>query len=146
MATPCVEVWQTSNLRRLRLGEEKRRKKEERTNHSMKILWSALFHRATITTEMLRRNGPLIKSEESVLRPERSLWWERFVKEVGLEPGALFVAMVQARNNNNLKGCSPVLNVMSVCWGSRVEGPGDGQWGPAAKPRWEVWGTQYPIS
>jgi len=27
-ATPCVEVWQTSNLRRLRLGEE--RKKEER--------------------------------------------------------------------------------------------------------------------
>jgi len=27
-ATPCVEVWQTSNLRRLRLGEEK--KKEER--------------------------------------------------------------------------------------------------------------------
>jgi len=26
-ATPCVEVWQTSNLRRLRLGEEK---KEER--------------------------------------------------------------------------------------------------------------------
>jgi len=30
-----VEVWQTSNLRRLRLGEEK--KEERRTNHSMKI-------------------------------------------------------------------------------------------------------------
>ena len=28
-ATPCVEVWQTSNLRPLRLGEEKRKKKEE---------------------------------------------------------------------------------------------------------------------
>jgi len=28
-ATPCVEVWQTSNLRRLRLGKEKRKK--ERT-------------------------------------------------------------------------------------------------------------------
>jgi len=28
-ATPCVEVWQTSYLRRLRLGEEK--KKEEET-------------------------------------------------------------------------------------------------------------------
>jgi len=28
-ATPCVEVWQTSNLRRLRLGKEK--KKEETT-------------------------------------------------------------------------------------------------------------------
>ena len=31
-ATPCVEVWQTSNLRRLRLGEEnKRKKKKEQT-------------------------------------------------------------------------------------------------------------------
>jgi len=32
-ATPCAEVWQTSNLRRLRLGEEKkeRRKKEVTT-------------------------------------------------------------------------------------------------------------------
>jgi len=28
-ATPCVEVWQTSNLRRLRLGEEKKKKEEE---------------------------------------------------------------------------------------------------------------------
>jgi len=28
-----------------------------------------------------------MKSVESVLRLERSLWWERFVKEVGLEPG-----------------------------------------------------------
>ena len=27
--TICVEVWQTSNLRQLRLGEEKRRKKKE---------------------------------------------------------------------------------------------------------------------
>jgi len=34
-ATQCVEVWQTSNLRRLRLGEEK--KEEERTNDRMKI-------------------------------------------------------------------------------------------------------------
>jgi len=35
-----VEVWQTSNLRRLRLGEEKKEEEEEeeeRTNHSMKI-------------------------------------------------------------------------------------------------------------
>jgi len=30
-ATPCVEVWQTSNLRRLRLGEEKKSKKEVTT-------------------------------------------------------------------------------------------------------------------
>jgi len=37
--------------------------------------------------EMLRRNGPVVKSVESVLRPEGSLWWERFVKEVDFEPG-----------------------------------------------------------
>ena len=35
---------------------------------------------------MLRRNGPVVKSVESVLRLEGSLWWEGFVKEVGLEP------------------------------------------------------------
>jgi len=38
-------------------------------------------------TEMLRRNGPVIKSVESVLRPEGSWWWERYVKEVGIELG-----------------------------------------------------------
>ena len=27
------------------------------------------------------------KAVESVLRPEGSLWWERFVKKVRLEPG-----------------------------------------------------------
>jgi len=33
------------------------------------------------------RNGPVIKSVESVLIPKESLCWERFVKEVGFEPG-----------------------------------------------------------
>ena len=33
---------------------------------------------------MLRRNGPVVKSVESVLRPEGSLWGERFVEEVGI--------------------------------------------------------------
>jgi len=40
-----------------------------------------------VKNEILRRNGPVIKSVESVLRQEESSWWERFVKEVGLEPG-----------------------------------------------------------
>jgi len=31
---------------------------------------------------LLRRNGPVVKSVESVLRLEGSLWWERFVKEL----------------------------------------------------------------
>jgi len=50
-----VEVWQTSNLRRLRLGEEKKKEEEERrrrTNHSMKIYMVSLFHRATINYRM----------------------------------------------------------------------------------------------
>jgi len=37
--------------------------------------------------DMLRRNGPVIKSVELVLRLEGSQCWERFVKEVGLEAG-----------------------------------------------------------
>jgi len=37
--------------------------------------------------EMLRRNGPVAKSVESVLRLEGSLWGERFVEEVGLDLG-----------------------------------------------------------
>jgi len=36
---------------------------------------------------MLRRNGLVMKSVESVLRLEGTLWGERFVEEVGLEPG-----------------------------------------------------------
>jgi len=44
-----VEVWQTSSLRRLRLGEEiKKEEEERRTNHSMKIYMVSLLHRATI--------------------------------------------------------------------------------------------------
>ena len=41
-------IRQTSNLRRVSFGEEKKEERR-RTNHSMKILWSALLHRATIT-------------------------------------------------------------------------------------------------
>jgi len=36
-ATPYVEVWQTSNLWRLRLGEERKKEQRRRTNYSMKI-------------------------------------------------------------------------------------------------------------
>jgi len=35
-------------------------------------------------TEMTKRS--VVKSVESVLRLRGSLWWERFVEEVGLEP------------------------------------------------------------
>ena len=42
-----MEVWQTSNLRPLRLGEEKKERKKDR-NHRMKIYMVSLLHRATI--------------------------------------------------------------------------------------------------
>jgi len=32
-ATPCLEVWQTSNLRRLRLGEEKKERRKNKPQH-----------------------------------------------------------------------------------------------------------------
>ena len=44
---------------------------------------------------MLRRNGPIVKSAESILRLEGSLQWERFVKEVGLEAGVKELWMVR---------------------------------------------------
>ena len=40
-----------------------------------------------LKTKKRRRNGPVVRSVESVLRLEGSLWGERFVEEVGLEPG-----------------------------------------------------------
>jgi len=42
---------------------------------------------AKTRNEMPRRSGPVVKSVKSVLRREESLWWQRFVKEVGLELG-----------------------------------------------------------
>ena len=49
-ATPCVEVWQTCNLRRLRLGEEKKKNKSQHKN-----IMAPLLHRAAIITFYLRR-------------------------------------------------------------------------------------------
>ena len=37
--------------------------------------------------QMLRRNGPVLKSVQSVLGPEWSLRWERFVKALGFKRG-----------------------------------------------------------
>jgi len=81
-----VEVWQTSNLRPLRLGEEKKKKKiedrrkklqgknimapllhraaikkKEERNYRMKILWSALLHRATIKIAICSPSHNLVK-------------------------------------------------------------------------------------
>jgi len=36
----------------IRRGKKEEEEEEERTNHSMKIQWSALFHRATITRDV----------------------------------------------------------------------------------------------
>jgi len=66
-----VEVWQTSNLRRLRLGEEKKKKEEERgRNHRMKIYMVSLFHRATIKEET-GQNYRMWASEEKKRRKRK---------------------------------------------------------------------------
>ena len=46
---------------------------------------------------MLRRNGPAVKSVESVLRLEGSLWWEWFVKEVILVTKRLLRSTIEHR-------------------------------------------------
>jgi len=72
----------------IRRGKKKKKKKiEEERNYRMKILWSALLHRATIKNRDAQKKRTSHKAVESVLRPEGSLWWKRFVKKVGLEPG-----------------------------------------------------------
>ena len=50
---PCVEVWQTSDLRPLRLGEEKKedRRKKEGKKLQGKNIMAPLLHRAAITSE-----------------------------------------------------------------------------------------------
>jgi len=64
---------------------------------------------------MLRRNGPVVKSVESVLRLEGSLWWERFVKEVGRF----------CRNQKNILLTYPILIAASLdtlCLVARLNG------------------------
>ena len=46
---------------------------------------------------MRRRNGPVVKSVESVLRPKQSIRWERFVSNVGFEPGVLPSCLLNRR-------------------------------------------------
>ena len=54
-ATPCVEVWHTSNLRRLRLGEEKSRKKKNKLQHENIMFYGR--HRASIKIPLI---GPVL--------------------------------------------------------------------------------------
>jgi len=48
-----VEVWQTSNLRRLRLGEEKK-EEEDRKKLQGKNIMAPLLHRAAITNHSMK--------------------------------------------------------------------------------------------
>jgi len=47
---PCVEVWQTSDLRPLRLGEEKKRRRRYKEGKKLqgKNIMAPLLHRAAI--------------------------------------------------------------------------------------------------
>jgi len=55
-ATPCAEVWQTFNLRRLRLGEEKREKDRKIVTTGQKYN-GPLFHTAAINSRQKSPSG-----------------------------------------------------------------------------------------
>ena len=60
-ATPCVEVWQTSDLRPLRLGEGKKeedRRKEGKTLQGKNIM-APLLHRTAITRMLANKSSQL---------------------------------------------------------------------------------------
>jgi len=68
---------------------------------------------------MLRRNGLVVKSVESVLRLEGSLWWERFVKEVGLAVGekerGSYGDRDKGASQHYVCKCGPLLQSSAVC-------------------------------
>jgi len=53
-----AHYWQTSNLRPLRLGEERKKERNRRTNDRMKI-WPAVLHRAAINKQRWHDDGML---------------------------------------------------------------------------------------
>ena len=68
--TPCVEVWQTSNLRPLKLGEEIKEEEEI----TWKYIWSALLHRATIKKTLERCNPRPHVANHHISDQLLSLW------------------------------------------------------------------------
>jgi len=65
-----VEEWYTANLRRLRLGEEKRKKKTEETTGQK---YNGLFHRVAIITENLACLLSKIKTTTGNLFKQRKI-------------------------------------------------------------------------
>ena len=65
---------------------------------------------------MLRRNGPVVKSVESVLRLEGSLWGGRFVEEVGpvIPRRATGTRRVKALSAQDKKAWPPGIPVLKV--------------------------------
>ena len=58
-----MEVWQTSSLRRLRLGEEKKDEDRRQKKPQGKNIWPALFHRVAIIKFI--KFKPIIKFKKS---------------------------------------------------------------------------------
>jgi len=84
-----VEVWQTSNIRRLRLGEEKKKEEEEERNPRAKIFCPvALFHRMTkIKLGMLLlylKNGKCTISIILFITEEICSWLSPLHKQIAL--------------------------------------------------------------
>jgi len=70
-----VEVWYTSSLRRLRLGEEKKERKrkiEDRRNRRAKTEWPALFHRAAVVITTTTVLWPFVRDYPGEPEPEET--------------------------------------------------------------------------
>ena len=65
---------------------------------------------------MLRRNGPGVKSVESVLRLEGSLWGERFMEEVGVPTCLRTVTRAVSSELNRFFVFSSFSYFLSVFW------------------------------
>jgi len=62
------------------------KKEEEEQTTGWKYNGLPYYTRRPLKTEMLKSNSPVIKPWSQSWGKEGSLWWERFVEEVGLEP------------------------------------------------------------
>ena len=95
-----MEVWQTSNLRRLRLGEERKKEEEEKQTTALKYIWSALFHRATINEHIssefrARLQRCIHECEFAEFLPNilwRARWFRRGEEPSGLRMGRSTIA------------------------------------------------------
>jgi len=92
-----VEVWQTSNLRRLRLGEEKkeRRRKKNKPQHENR----ATINRAALNLFDLRVIETKYRKRLFELLPTRQKYTVRHITFMGFQMQSKLVKLMYSRHN-----------------------------------------------